>query len=195
MHELVIASNNNGKIVEIRRLIPDISLLSLKDIGFTREIPEPFHTFRENAFTKADTIYRAVGKSVFADDSGICVGHLNGAPGVNSAHYSGKRDDEANLQLLLQQMEGVINRTAWYTAIICLIWDGDTHYFEGKCEGTLLEEKRGNGGFGYDPIFVPDGYDKTFAELPLNVKNEISHRGKAVKKMVHFIEQQIIGNK
>lgn len=195
MQELVIASNNKGKITEIRKLIPDVSLLSLKDINFTNEIPEPFHTFRENAFTKADTIYQFAGKNVFADDSGICVGHLNGAPGVDSAHYSGRRDDEANLQLVLRQMEGVNDRTAWYTAVICLIWDGDTHYFEGRCDGSILTEKRGTGGFGYDPIFVPEGYDKTFAELPLNVKNEISHRGKAVKKMVHFIEQQINGNK
>ncbi len=191
MQELVIASNNKGKITEIRRLIPDLSLLSLKDINFSDEIPEPYHTFEENAFTKANTIHQFSRRNVFADDSGICIGHLNGAPGVDSAHYSGVRDDEKNLQKVLSEMKGIDDRRAWYKAIICLIWKDEVHYFDGTCHGKILSSKRGAGGFGYDPIFVPDGYEQTFAELPLSEKNKISHRGKAVSKMVAFLENVI----
>ena len=187
MQELVIASNNAHKIGEISELVTDVCLLSLKDIGFTEDIPEPYHTFEENALAKASAIYNFSQKNVFADDSGICVNTLGGAPGVDSAHYSGMRDDEKNLQRVLAEMKDVQDRSAFYKAVICLIWDGEVYYFEGICEGKIIEEKRGEGGFGYDPIFIPDGYDKTFAELPLNVKNKISHRGKAVLKMVAFL--------
>jgi XTP/dITP diphosphohydrolase len=189
--ELVMASNNKGKIREIKELLQDVQLLSLTDIGFTEDIPEPWHTFEENAHAKAWTIFSFSGKNVFADDSGICVRHLAGRPGVDSAHYSGKRDDEANLQQVLHNMNGVADRSAWYKAVICLVWDGTEHYFEGICEGTLLEEKRGAGGFGYDPIFIPEGYEQTFAELSPEVKNAISHRGKAVRQMVAFIKNRL----
>lgn len=191
MQQLVIASNNAGKIREISELVAEVELLSLKDIGFTQEIEEPFHTFEENALAKASAIYQFCGKNVFADDSGICVNALHGAPGVDSAHYSGSRDDEQNLQKVLSELRGAADRSAFYKAVICLIWEGEVYYFEGICEGTILEEKRGEGGFGYDPIFIPDGYDMTFGELPLNIKNQISHRGKAVKKMVNFLAERI----
>lgn len=187
MQQLVIASNNEGKIREIRELVEDIELLSLRDIGFAQEIAEPFHTFEENALAKASAIYEFCGKNVFADDSGICVNALEGRPGVDSAHYSGERNDEKNLQKVLEALKGVDDRSAYYKAVICLIWDGEVYYFEGICEGTIIEAKRGDGGFGYDPIFVPEGYEKTFGELPLSIKNQISHRGKAVKKMVEFL--------
>ncbi|WP_276131692.1 RdgB/HAM1 family non-canonical purine NTP pyrophosphatase [Polluticoccus soli] len=191
MQELVIASNNAGKIREIRSMIDNISLLSLKDIGFSDEIPEPYDTFEQNAHIKAETIHRFSGKSVFADDSGICVPALGGAPGVFSARYAGVgASDEDNLQKLLAETATKDNRSAYYKAVICLIWKGETHYFEGVCHGSLLSEKRGTGGFGYDPIFVPDGYEQTFAELPLDVKNNISHRGKAVRAMVAFLKEQ-----
>lgn len=189
--ELVIASNNKGKIREIKEMLQDVQLLSLADIGFTDDIPEPWQTFEENAHAKAWAIFSFSGKNVFADDSGICVRHLGGRPGVDSAHYSGSRDDEANLQQVLHDMQGIADRSAWYKAVICLVWEGEVHYFEGICEGMLLEEKRGVGGFGYDPIFVPDGYERTFAELPAEVKNAISHRGKAVRKMVEFIKNRL----
>jgi XTP/dITP diphosphohydrolase len=189
--ELVMASNNKGKIREIKEMLQDVQLLSLTDIGFTEDIPEPWHTFEENAYAKAWAIFSFSGKNVFADDSGICVRHLAGRPGVDSAHYSGKRDDEANLQQVLHDMKGVADRSAWYKAVICLVWDGTVHYFEGICEGTLLEEKRGAGGFGYDPIFIPEGYEQTFAELSPEVKNAISHRGKAVRQMVAFIKNRL----
>lgn len=190
MKELVIASNNTGKIKEIAAMVGDIQLLSLRDIGFDKEIPEPYHTFEENAQTKAQTIHEFCGKNVFADDSGICVNALNGAPGVISAHYSGTRDDDQNLQLVLKNLEGKDDRSAYYKAVIYLIWNGQTHFFTGECHGTIITEKRGDGGFGYDPIFVPDSYDQTFGELPLDIKNSISHRGKAMKQMIDFLSTQ-----
>jgi len=191
MQELVIASNNKGKIKEIKELVTHINLLSLNDIGFKDDIPEPYHTFNENAHTKAETIYRFSGKNVFADDSGICVAALDGAPGVFSARYAGEgATDEANLNKLIDNMKGQADRRAWYQAVICLIWNGEAHYFEGSCHGMLLEQPTGDGGFGYDPIFVPDGYDQTFAQLAPEVKNAISHRGKAVRAMVEFINKQ-----
>jgi XTP/dITP diphosphohydrolase len=192
MRELVIASNNKGKIAEIRAMIQDIQLLSLKDIGFEKEIPEPYNTFEENAATKANTIWEYSGKNAFADDSGICVNALGGTPGVFSARYGGKgATDEANLQKLLSEMQGKKDRTAYYKAVICLVWNGETHYFDGVCNGRLLESPQGQGGFGYDPIFVPDGYDQSFGELHPTVKHSISHRGIAVGKMVAFLQQQI----
>lgn len=191
MNELVIASNNKGKIKEIKMILQDINLYSLSDIGFDKEVPEPYDTFSENAHTKANAVHEFCGKNVFADDSGICVPALNGAPGVHSAYYAGlPRDDKRNLEKLIEDIQGKNDKSAYYKAVICLIWNEEVHYFEGECHGTLLTEKKGEGGFGYDPIFVPDGYDKTFAELPLEVKNELSHRGKAVKKMVEFINSQ-----
>jgi len=190
MQQLVIASNNAHKIGEISELVGDIELLSLKEIGFTEDIPEPYHTFEENALAKASAIYKFSEKNVFADDSGLCVHALNGEPGVDSAHYSGERDDEKNLQKVLAGLKGADNRSAFYKAVICLVWDGEVYYFEGICEGRIIDEKRGEGGFGYDPIFIPEGYEQTFAELPLSTKNSVSHRGKAVKKMVEFLSER-----
>lgn len=188
MEQLVIASNNVGKIQEIRAVMEGIELLSLSDIGFTAEIPEPYCTFEENALAKASAIYEFCGKNVFADDSGLCIHALQGAPGVDSAHYSGERNDEKNLQRVLDELKGATDRGAFYKAVICLIWDGEVYYFEGICEGAITAEKRGVHGFGYDPVFMPAGYDKTFGELPLGIKNEISHRGKAVRKMVEWLK-------
>ena len=192
MQELVIASNNKGKIKEIKEIITGIKLLSLADIGFSSEIEEPYDTFNENAYTKAKTISDFCGKSVFADDSGICVNALNGAPGVHSAIYGGEpRSNEANNKKLIEALKGVEDRSAYYKAVICLIWNAETHYFDGHCHGKVLEAPSGEGGFGYDPLFVPHGYDKSFAELPPEVKNNVSHRGEAVSKMVAFLNTQI----
>jgi XTP/dITP diphosphohydrolase len=189
--ELVIASNNKGKISEIRQMIDGVSLLSLADIGFTADIPEPYHTFHENAHAKAIAIHNYCGKNVMADDSGICAHALGGIPGVDSAHYSGSRDDEQNLWKLVSELKPHADRRAWYQAVICLIWEGETHYFEGRCEGRIIDEKRGAGGFGYDPVFIPDGYELTFGELPDAVKNQISHRAIAVRKMLSFLRERI----
>jgi XTP/dITP diphosphohydrolase len=190
MKQLVIASNNKGKIKEIKALVSDIELLSLQDIGFTGELPEPFMTFNENAHSKANAIHERYKLNVFAEDSGICVNALGGAPGVFSARYSGaETDDERNLQKLLAELKDKEDRSAYYKAVICLIWNNEVHYFEGICNGTIIEDKRGEGGFGYDPIFIPEGFDQTFAELQLEVKNTISHRSKAIKKMTAFLEK------
>ena len=191
MLQLVIASNNQHKIGEISAMVTGLELLSLNDIGFSGDIEEPYHTFEENALAKASVINTFSGKNVFADDSGICVNALHGAPGVDSAHFSGERDDEKNLQKVLAGLKGAEDRSAYYKAVICLVWEGEIYSFEGVCEGQVIKEKRGASGFGYDPIFIPDGYTQTFAELPLSTKNAISHRGKAVRKMVDFLQEKI----
>lgn len=174
-------------------MLPDVHILSLADIHFNREIPEPYHTFEENAYIKANTIFQQTGKNVFADDSGICADALGGEPGVFSARYSGSNaTDQSNLDLLLQNMKGITNRKAHYEAVICLIWNNQTHYFRGICEGTLLNAPRGEGGFGYDPLFVPNDYNQTFGELPADIKHNISHRGKAIRQMAAFIKEQTL---
>lgn len=191
MTELVMASSNQGKIKEIRALLPDLQLLSLRDIGFDQIIEEPFLTFRENAAAKAAAIYSFCGKNVMADDSGICVNALNGAPGVWSARFAGEgANDQQNLDKLLLELKDKQDKSAYYKAVICLVWNGDFHYFEGECHGTIINAPSGTGGFGYDPVFVPNGYDQTFGALPPDVKNRISHRGKAVRAMAAFIGRQ-----
>lgn len=192
MRELVIASANEGKVREISAMLQELRLLSLKDIGFTKEIEEPFNTFEENALAKASVIFQFTQKNVFADDSGICVNALKGEPGVHSAYFGGlPRSDEKNNIKLLEELKDKENRSAFYKSVICLIWESNTFFFEGICEGDILYEPRGEGGFGYDPLFVPNGYDRTFGELPLEVKNKISHRGKAIQKMVTFLKEQV----
>lgn len=191
MKEIVLASANKKKIAELNELLQGFSVLSLKDIGFDAEIEEPYFTFEENAFQKANTIYSFCGKNVLADDSGICVEALDYKPGVLSARYAGAAaDDNANLQKLLQDIQGKENKKAFYKAVLCLIWNGETHYFDGECHGTLIDIPVGENGFGYDPIFVPEGYTETFAQLPASVKQLISHRAQAMKKMVAFISKQ-----
>ncbi|MBA3828858.1 MAG: RdgB/HAM1 family non-canonical purine NTP pyrophosphatase [Taibaiella sp.] len=191
MEQLVIASNNSGKIAEIRSMLSQLQLLSLQDIGYTHELAEPYHTFEENALAKAAAISAFSGKNVFSDDSGLCINAMNGAPGVDSAHYSGSRNDEQNLQKVLDGLTSQPDRSAYYKAVVCLIWEGETWFFEGICRGSIATEQQGDNGFGYDPIFMPDGYDQTFGELPLTVKNKISHRGQAIRKMVAFIEERM----
>jgi len=191
MQQLLIASNNSGKIKEIEALIDNIALLSLSDVGFFGDIEEPWDTFEQNAFAKADELNRFCGKNVFADDSGLCVNALGGAPGVDSAHYCGLRNDDLNLHQVLLEMKDATDRSAYYKAVICLIWNGEVHYFEGICDGSITHDKIGTGGFGYDPIFVPNGYNLTFGQLPITIKNQISHRAIAVRKMVKFLEQRM----
>lgn len=189
---LVAATNNKGKLREILQLLPEgVELKTLGDIGFAQDIPEPYETFSENAAAKAKTVHAACGQNTFAEDSGICVHALNGAPGVHSARYAGEpKDDGRNLGKLTDEMWGKEDRRAYYKAAICLIWKDEEYYFEGICNGRLAEEPRGSGGFGYDPLFIPDGYEETFGELPAEVKNKLSHRGQAVKKMIGFIKEQ-----
>lgn len=188
MRELVLASGNKKKINELKNLLGGFSVLSLNDIGFDQEIAEPYLTFKENALQKARTVFQFCNKNVLADDSGISVLSLNNQPGVFSARYAGENaTDQQNLDKLIAEMHGKENRKAFYTAVLCLIWDGVPHYFEGTSHGTLIEEPRGSNGFGYDPIFIPNGYSETFAELPAEVKKSISHRAKAMEQLSAFI--------
>lgn len=190
MKELVLASGNKKKINELKDLLEGFSVLSLNDIGFDQEIAEPYLTFKENALQKASTVFQFCNKNVLADDSGISVLTLNNQPGVFSARYAGEAaTDQQNLDKLLHEMQGKENRKAFYTAVLCLIWDGVPHYFEGTCHGTLIDEPRGSNGFGYDPIFIPNGYSETFAELPVEVKKSISHRAQAMNQLSAFITQ------
>lgn len=192
MKELVIASNNSGKIMEIQSMIENIQLYSLKDIHFEQEIEEPFYSFEENAFTKANTVFKFCNKNTFADDSGLCVSALHNDPGVHSAYYGGlPRSDQKNNDRLLKELELVADRSAFYKCVICLIWDEQTYYFEGICEGKIAVQPTGDNGFGYDPLFIPDGHEESFGTLPLDVKNRLSHRGKAVRKMINFINEQL----
>jgi XTP/dITP diphosphohydrolase len=190
MFELVVASNNEGKIREILPLAVNMRLLRLADVGFNTEIPEPFFTFEQNANAKAATVYNFCGKNTFAEDSGLCVNALDGQPGVISAHYSGTRNDEQNLQKVLDELQGIEDRSAFYKAVICLIWNGEPFFFEGICPGTIATERKGTGGFGYDPVFMPLGYNDTFGNLPMEVKNRISHRSQALQKMMQFIRER-----
>lgn len=189
MEELVIATNNQHKVEEIRRALGNkIKLISLKDLGCREEIPEDGTTLKENAYQKAKYVWDKYKKNCFADDTGLMVEALDGAPGVYSARYAGEHcsfDD--NIDLLLENMEGKTNRNACFATVICLIQDGEAVYFEGKCEGCILTERYGRGGFGYDPIFMPKGYGESFAEISMEEKNKISHRGKATEKLIKHL--------
>lgn len=188
--KLVFATNNAHKLEEIAAILGEkIKLLSLKDIECTADIPETANTLEGNATQKAEYIYQQYGLDCFADDTGLEVEALDGAPGVFSARYAGEgHNSEDNMQKLLQNLQGVTNRKAQFRTVICLIWDGKRYLFEGICKGEIIEEKRGNTGFGYDPIFVPEGYDQTFAELGNDIKNSISHRAKAVELLCNFLK-------
>ena len=189
MEELVIATNNQHKVEEIRRALGNkIKLISLKDLGCREEIPEDGTTLKENAYQKAKYVWDKYKKNCSADDTGLMVDALDGAPGVYSARYAGEHcsfDD--NIDLLLENMEGKTNRNAYFATVICLIQDGEPVYFEGKCEGCILTERYGRGGFGYDPIFMPKGYGESFAEISMEEKNKISHRGKATEKLIKHL--------
>ena len=189
--KLVFATNNAHKLEEISSILGDkIELLSLKDIQCTADIPETADTLEGNAIQKAEYIHQHYGLDCFADDTGLEVEALGGAPGVFSARYAGDgHDSEANMQKLLQKLEGETNRKAQFRTVICLIMDGEQHLFEGICRGEIIHEKKGGAGFGYDPIFVPEGYNETFAELGNDIKNTISHRARAVQMLCDFLNK------
>lgn len=189
--KLVFATNNAHKLEEIASILGEkIELLSLKDINCKADIPETADTLEGNAIQKAEYIHQHYGLDCFADDTGLEVEALNGAPGIYSARYAGEgHDSEANMKKLLENMQDKENRKAQFRTAICLIMDGETHLFEGTVKGEIIEEKRGGAGFGYDPIFVPEGYELTFAELGNDIKNTISHRAKAVEKLCAFLNK------
>lgn len=190
--EIVFATNNLNKIKEVQSLIPNnIKLLSLKDIGCLEEVPETQNTIEGNAIQKATYIKDKYGYDCFADDTGLEVAVLNGAPGVFSARYAGEqRNDQDNMTKLLDALKTECNRNAQFKTVICLQFHGKQHLFSGICHGEITKVKRGEKGFGYDPIFKPQGHDKTFAEMDLTLKNTIGHRGKAVSQLITFLNTQ-----
>ena len=189
--KLVFATNNAHKLEEIASILGEkIELLSLKDIECEADIPETADTLEGNATQKAEYIYKNFGLDCFADDTGLEVEALNGAPGIYSARYAGDgHDSEANMKKLLENLQGKENRKAQFRTAICLIMNGEKYLFEGIVKGEIIQEKRGGAGFGYDPIFVPEGYNLTFAELGNDIKNTISHRAKAVEKLCDFLNK------
>lgn len=190
MRTLIFATNNKHKLEEVQALTGNrFKLKTLEEIGCFDDIPETGHTFRENASQKSHYLAANFKVDCFADDSGLEVDALNGAPGVYSARYSGTRDSEKNLQLVLEKMKGKEDRKARFRCVISLIINGKEYFFEGTVEGTIAHEKSGTDGFGYDPIFTPEGYSKTFAEMDPDEKNAISHRGQAVNALISFLNK------
>ena len=190
--KLIFASNNKNKIKEIKNQVPDsIEILSLEDIGCMVDIPETADTIEGNALLKADYIKRHYGFNCFADDSGLEVDALQGAPGVYSARYAGEeKNDQANNDKLLQELEYKADRKANFKTVIALHFNGEQHLFTGIIEGEILKEAQGEGGFGYDPLFQALGMTKSFAELTLEEKNAVSHRGRAVSQLVEFLKDK-----
>lgn len=189
--QLVFATNNANKLKEVQALVPErIELLSLKDIGCFEDIPETQNTIEGNAIQKAKYIKEHYGLDCFADDTGLEVVALNNEPGVFSARYAGEqRDANDNMDLLLKNLMDKPNRNAQFKTVIALHLNGTLNTFSGICKGEIIETKIGNKGFGYDPIFKPETYDQTFAEMPLDLKNKIGHRGKAVAQLIAYLTQ------
>lgn len=189
--KLVFATNNAHKLEEVAAILGDqVELLSLNDIGCQTDIPETAETLEGNALLKSSYIYKNYHLDCFADDTGLEVEALNGAPGVYSARYAGGEghDAQANMLKLLHELDGKENRKAQFRTAISLILDGKEYLFEGVIKGKIIKEKRGDSGFGYDPVFMPEGYDRTFAELGNDIKNQISHRALAVQKLCEFLQ-------
>lgn len=189
--KLIFATNNQHKVDEIRAVLPpQFSIITLKEAGIDKDIPEPHPTLEENAREKATVIYKITGTNCFSEDSGLEITALNGEPGVKSARYAGENKSSAdNILKVLAKMEGKTNREAQFRTVICLCWNGKEYLFEGICKGQIITEEKGAKGFGYDPIFIPDGAQKTFAEMTMEEKNQYSHRRKAVDKLVAFLNE------
>jgi XTP/dITP diphosphohydrolase len=189
--QIIFASNNDHKIKEIRSITgSNFTVLSLRDINISEEIPEEEPDLEGNALSKARYIHNITGMNVFADDTGLEVEALNGLPGVKSARFAGENKDfSANIDKLLSMLGSNNNRKAQFRTVIALIYNNKEYLFEGKVEGIITNERRGTGGFGYDPVFIPDGKSKTFAEMELAEKNSISHRARALEKLSSFLLQ------
>lgn len=190
MRLLIFATNNKHKLQEVRQLLNGrVAVRSLEEMALSGEIPETADTLQGNALQKAQWVWKRTRQDCFADDTGLEVAALDGAPGVYSARYAGEHctfDD--NVNKLLAALEGIDDRRACFRTVICLIEQGVPRYFEGRVDGTILTERYGQEGFGYDPIFMPDRFAVSFAEMPLDVKNRISHRGLAVAKLVEYLQ-------
>ena len=194
MKNLFFATQNKNKLKEVRSIAPaGFEIRDLDALNYSQDLKEDYNTLEENAAQKARTIHDQFRISVFADDTGLEVEALNGAPGVRSARYAGDdKSDAANVELLLKKLKGLADRSARFRTVIVLILDGKEYQFEGVVEGKIIDEKRGENGFGYDPIFIPKGHTKTFAQMSLSDKNLISHRKRALQKMMDFLESKDI---
>ena len=190
MTTLIFATNNEHKVSEIQSLLPkDINVLTLLQAGINIDIPEPYDTLQENANTKAKTIFEITKQNCFSEDTGLEIDALNGAPGVHSARYASEdRNFNANIEKVLTNLKNIEKRTAQFRTVICLIWEQKEYYFEGVCRGHIAEQNSGTAGFGYDPIFIPEGATKSFAEMTMDEKNTFSHRQKAVTQLFSFLQ-------
>ncbi|WP_409966164.1 dITP/XTP pyrophosphatase [Mycovorax composti] len=188
---LIFATNNNNKVKEIRNALNErFEIISLKEAGIDKDIPEPYDTLEANASEKSRVIFEMTGKNCFSEDTGLEVEALNGEPGVKSARYADGEPQYVDIvDKLLAKMEGQDNRRARFRTVISVIIDGKESLFEGICEGRIITERRGSNGFGYDPVFIPDGADRTFAEMELDEKKLYSHRAKALKKLIEWLQQ------
>jgi XTP/dITP diphosphohydrolase len=190
-NQIVFATNNANKVAEIKNVLGgQFEVISLKDAGIEIDIPEPYDTLEENARTKSTTIFELTSKDCFSEDTGLFVDALNGAPGVKSARYAGEQaTNKDNIQKLLLQLNGIENRTARFRTVISLMQNGTEQQFEGICEGIILPAPIGEKGFGYDALFIPNGSSKSFAQMETEEKNLYSHRKKAVKKLIDFLNR------
>lgn len=189
--ELIFATNNEHKVQEIKSVLGNnIKIKSLKEAGIEIDIPEPHHTLQANASEKSNTIHQLTNKNCFSEDTGLEVEILNGEPGVKSARYAeNEKQFKNNTEKLLFNLKDKTNRTAQFRTVISLILNNKEYFFVGVCKGNIIDEQRGNSGFGYDPVFMPNGSNKTFAEMPMEEKNLYSHRKKAMQQLIEFLSQ------
>lgn len=192
MNTIIFATNNQNKVEEVRAVLGSrFNIITLKEAGIDIDIPEPHHTLEANATEKSKTIHQLTNQNCFSEDTGLETEALHGEPGVKSAMYAGdSRNFDANIEKLLVNLAPHNNKTARFRTVISLILDNKEFYFEGICTGRIIAEKRGEHGFGYDPIFIPDGSEKTFAEMDMTEKNKFSHRKKAMEKLIEFMNNK-----
>ena len=191
MRDICFVTGNQNKIIEVEKLIKNFKIISTKDLHFYDEIPETENTIKGNAFIKSSFIYNKFNINCFSDDSGLFINALGGEPGVRSARYASEiSHTEKNINLVLKNLRGEEDRSAAFQTCICLIINGKISYFEGSVKGIITSKRLGSRGFGYDPIFIPEGYERSFAQMSLEEKNKISHRSIATKKLVNFLNQK-----
>jgi XTP/dITP diphosphohydrolase len=190
MNTIIFATNNEHKVIEVRSILKEkFKILSLKEAGIEIDIPEPYNSLEENACQKARVIHQLTDQNCFSEDTGLEVEVLNGEPGVKSARYAGEeRSFEKNIDKLLGKLKNKENRKAQFRTVVCLIENGKQKVFEGICKGTIIANRRGDSGFGYDPVFIPNGSAKTFAEMAMEEKNRFSHRKKAIEKLTSYLK-------
>jgi XTP/dITP diphosphohydrolase len=192
MNTLIFATNNQHKVDEIRSVIgAEFDIITLKEAGIDIDIPEPHETISANASEKSKTIFELTQKNCFGEDTGLEVKVLNGEPGVKSARYAGDHKNfDANIDKLLLKLNGITDRAAQFKTVISLMWNGNEYLFEGITKGKIIHERKGSNGFGYDPVFIPEGGNRTFGEMTLSEKNEFSHRRKATDQLIGFLKKQ-----